>query len=266
MRYRFSDTQPGRFGRKLHAVDELDAGPRIFGKEQVAVQVDVVEEARDLRAGRDGEARFVHAAQHHPEPERAARVDDPHCLADAAGFGELDRQPVCALGAGRDVFEHVEVLVDVNRERRAALQLRAPGIARGERLLAVLDAELLELRNGLERLVQRPELVHVHLERDVTNPAHGADALDVEAVAPAELQLQAFEASADILGAARHVVRIAEPDRPGSRRADAPEAATPSCGIPTPTAPASSEAPREMTKVSAIRSVAGRASSSTPIP
>src|SRR6266550_4762660 len=175
MTYRFSDTQPGRVRRKLHAVDELDAGPRILGQEQVAVKVDMVEEARDL-------------------------------------------------GAGRDVLECVEVLVDVNRERRAALQLRAPGIARGERLLAVLDAELLELRNGLERLVQRPELVHVHLERDVTNPAHGADALDVEAVAPAELQLQAFEASADILGAARHVVRIAQPDRPGSRRAGALEA------------------------------------------
>src|SRR5207247_1182819 len=75
--------------------------------------------------------------------------------------------------------------------------------------------------------VQRPELVHVHLERDVTDPAHSADALDVEAVAPAELQLQAFEASADLLGAPRHVVRIAEPDRPRSRRAGALEAEEP---------------------------------------
>ena len=53
--------------------------------------------------------------------------------------------------------------------------------------------------------------------------ADGADALDVEAVAAAELQLQPLEAGRGLLGAARHVVRIAQPDRPGGRRPGARE-------------------------------------------
>ena len=48
--------------------------------------------------------------------------------------------------------------------------------------------------------------------------ANGADALDVEAVAAAELQLQPLEARRCLLGAARHVVGIAEPDGPRRRR------------------------------------------------
>src|SRR6266540_3791090 len=94
MRYRFSDTQPGRVWGKLDAVDELHTGPRVLGQEQVAVEVDVVEEARDLRAGGHRETGFVHAAEHQAEPERAAGVRDPHRLADAAGLREFQGQPV----------------------------------------------------------------------------------------------------------------------------------------------------------------------------
>src|ERR671930_1501408 len=99
MRYRFSDTQPGRVGRKLDAVDELDPRPRILREQQVAVEVDVVEQARDLGACRDCQARLVHAAEHHPEAEPAARMDDPDRLADAARLRELDRQTVGPLDA-----------------------------------------------------------------------------------------------------------------------------------------------------------------------
>src|SRR6266542_6579776 len=112
MRYRFSDTQPGRVWGKLDAVDELHTGPRVLGQEQVAVEVDVVEEARDLRAGGHRETGFVHAAEHQAEPERAAGVRDPHRLADAAGLREFQGQPVRPLRAGGDVGERVEILVD----------------------------------------------------------------------------------------------------------------------------------------------------------
>ena len=84
-------------------------------------------------------------------------------FADPARLGELDVDPVRALGAGRHVGGDVAVLVDVDRERRALLQRRPAGVAGRQRLLAVLDAELRELRQRLERLVERPLLVHVHL-------------------------------------------------------------------------------------------------------
>ena len=51
------DTESRRRRGQLHAVDELDAGPRIVREQQVAVEIDVVEQARDVRAGRDAEAR-----------------------------------------------------------------------------------------------------------------------------------------------------------------------------------------------------------------
>src|SRR5436190_10347369 len=223
MRYRFSDTQSGRVGRKLYAVSELDPRPRILGQEQIAVEVDVVEEARNLRSRRDRETRLVHAAEHHSQPERAARVDDAHRLADAAGLRELHGQAVRALRTGGHVLERVAVLVDVDRERRAALQLGAIGAAGRERLLAVLDTELFQLRQRLERLVQGPVLVHVDLQRDLADSVHGPDALDVEPVSPAELQLEPLEPSFDPLRSPRHVVGIPEPDRPGGRWASALE-------------------------------------------
>src|SRR5262249_35998663 len=48
---------------------------------------------------------------------------------------------------------------------------------------------------------------------------HSPYALDVEPVAAAELELQPPEPALDALGAARHVVRVAEPDRPRRGRA-----------------------------------------------
>src|SRR5690349_20165322 len=78
------DTEPRLVGWELDAVDELDAGPRVVCKQQVAVEVDVIHEARDVRAGRDPEARLDHASEHDAEPERARRVHHPHRLANAA--------------------------------------------------------------------------------------------------------------------------------------------------------------------------------------
>ena len=110
------------------------------------------------------------------------------------------------------------VLVDVDRDRRALLQRPAALVARPERLLAVVDAELRELRQRLERLLERPPLVHVDLQRQLGRAADGAHALDVEAVAAAELELEPAKAAGRLLGAAGHVVGVAEPDRPRGRR------------------------------------------------
>src|SRR5579884_2024707 len=209
-------TEPRLVGGNLHAADEPHARPRVVREEDVPVEVDVVEEARDVRARGDAEAGPDHA----PEPERTRRVHHPHRLADAAGLRELDVHPVRELGARGDVGERVAVLVHVDRERRLALQLRIRlHRVRGERLLAVLDTERGELREALARLVEAPALVDVdlegHLPRDSANRAH---ALDVETVARAQLELQPPEAADRALGAPRHVVGIAEPDRPARRR------------------------------------------------
>ena len=66
-------------------------------EQDVAVQVDVVEEARDLRARGDPEARLDHAAEHAAEPERAGSVHHPNGLTDPARLRELDVDPVRAL-------------------------------------------------------------------------------------------------------------------------------------------------------------------------
>ena len=52
--------------------------------------------------GRDAEPGLDHAAEHHVQPERPRRVGHAHRLADAARLGELDVDPVRALGAGGD--------------------------------------------------------------------------------------------------------------------------------------------------------------------
>ena len=97
-----------------------------------------------------------------PSPSARAPLHHADGLADAARLRKLDVDPVRALGAHRDVRQRVAVLVDVDRDRRAALQLRPVGIAGDERLLAVLEVELREV---LERLVEGPRLVDVALER-----------------------------------------------------------------------------------------------------
>ena len=187
----------------------------------------MVAERRDVGCRRDAEARLEHAAEHDAEPERPGGRRHPHRLPHAARLRELDVDPVRALGARRHVGERVAVLVDVDRNRRRRTELGATGIARRERLLAVLDAELRELRQRVARLLERPVLVHVHLQRDVRDAAHCADTLDVEAVAPAELELQPPEPPGNSLRTPSHVVRIAEPDRPARERARGRQAEEP---------------------------------------
>src|SRR5260221_2885928 len=135
------DTQPGLVGGKLHALDELPPGPRIVRDEDVAVEVDVVEETRDRGARRDAETRLDHAAEHAAETERARSMHHAHRLADPAGFRKLHVDAVRALGRRRDVLERVAVLVDVDPDRRALLQLGPARVSGGKRLLAVLDPE-----------------------------------------------------------------------------------------------------------------------------
>ena len=139
-------------------------------------------------------------------------------------FASLTLIP-CARSAQRATSaSRMAVLVDVDRERRAGLERRPVRIAGRQRLLAVLDAERGQLRQGVERLVEAPRLVHVHLQRHACRGGDRAHALDVEAVAAAELQLQPPEAAADLPGTRCHVVGIAEPDRPGRRRPRAAQA------------------------------------------
>ena len=170
----------------------------------------------------DAEPRLDHAAEHDAEPERTCGVRHAHRFADPARLRELDVDAVGELGALRDVVERVAVLVDVDRDARALLQLRPTRVAGGERLLAVLD---LHLRQVVERLLERPRLVDVDLQRQVGHLAHRVDAHGIELVAPAELQLEALEALVlDLLRALRHVVGVAEPDRPRRGRPAAAQA------------------------------------------
>src|SRR5712691_7013006 len=122
-RYLVSDTEPWCVRGKLDAVDEVNAGPRVLGEEQVAVEIDVVAEARHRRARGDPETRLDHAPEHHAEPERARCVRHPHALADPAGLRQLDVDPVRAFRARRDVGQRVAILIDVNRDGRTRLQL-----------------------------------------------------------------------------------------------------------------------------------------------
>src|SRR3954454_18327492 len=145
-RYRLPlDTEARSVLATLDAVLEGDARPGILGEQEVAVEVDVLAERGDLRGRCDAEARLDHAAEHHVQPERARRVGHAHGLADPARLRQLDVDAVRALGAEGDVGERVAVLVDVDRDRGALLQRDPGGIARRQRLLAVLDAERAQL-------------------------------------------------------------------------------------------------------------------------
>jgi hypothetical protein len=68
----------------LNAVHELDPFPRVVGKEEVAVEIDVIAQTRDLAGRGNSEARLDHAAEHDAEAERARRVSHPDGLPDAA--------------------------------------------------------------------------------------------------------------------------------------------------------------------------------------
>src|ERR1700750_1073206 len=80
--------EPRPVGWELDAVDEFDAGPRIVGEQEIAVEVDVIHEARDLRAGSDPETRLDHAPEHDAETERTRRMHHAHRLADPACLRE----------------------------------------------------------------------------------------------------------------------------------------------------------------------------------
>src|SRR5262249_8501829 len=99
---RAPDTE-ARFGRgELDAALEADTRPRIVREQEVPVEIDVIEEARDVRAGSDSEAGLDHAAEHDPEPECPRRVNHPDGLAHPARLRQLDVDAVRALGACGD--------------------------------------------------------------------------------------------------------------------------------------------------------------------
>src|SRR5437763_476712 len=226
IRYFFSDTESGFVCRYLDAVDELDAGPGVVRKQEVAVEIDVIAEARHLCGRRNPEPGLDHAAEHDAEDERARRTCHSHRLTDAARLRELDVDAVRTVGAARDIGKVMTVLVDVDRNRRKWLQAWTIRVSFAQRLLAVLNTELAELRQSVTGLFEAPALVHVDLQRDVRHVTNSAHALDIERVPAAQLELQSREAGC-LRRAAGHVVGIAEPDRPRRRRAGAPQTKQP---------------------------------------
>ena len=76
--------EAGLLGRNLNAVEEANALPGVLGEEEVAIQVDVVAEARHLARSRDPEPGLEHATEHDAEPEPAGRVHHTDGLPDAA--------------------------------------------------------------------------------------------------------------------------------------------------------------------------------------
>src|SRR6266516_215724 len=217
IRYFFSDTESWLVGGPLDSLAELHTRPRILRKQDVAVKIDVGAEACDLRGRSDTETRLDHAAEHDAQVECARRVCHAYGFADTAGLCEFDVDAVRAFGARRDVAQPMAVFVDVNWDRRRGFQPGTVRVTGGQRLLAVLHVELREPRQRVERLVECPGLVHIHLERRARDLANSAHALQVQAVARAELELQSGEVHRPGR-TPRHVVRIAEPDRPGRRR------------------------------------------------
>ena len=158
-----------------------------------------------------------HAAEHHAEPERARRVHHAHRLADAARLRELDVDAVRALGARGDVGERVAVLVDVDRDRRAPLQLRArPG--RRRRAAARSTAA-----RSCGRYSSASSSVHASLTshcsgRSVTARTARTRSASSPSRPPSFSFSRLNPRRSDLLRAPRHVVRVAEPDRPRRRR------------------------------------------------
>src|SRR5688572_13946929 len=96
------DSQSWLVGRHLYPVDERDPRPGVVREEQVAVEVEVVAEAPDLRGGADPEARLDHAAEHDAQAERPSGMSHAHGFPDPAALRQLDVDPVRPLGAPGD--------------------------------------------------------------------------------------------------------------------------------------------------------------------
>jgi hypothetical protein len=61
------DTKTGLLRRDLNTVDQVDSDPGIVGDQQVAVEIDVVAQARDRGTGGDAEPLLDRATEHHAE-------------------------------------------------------------------------------------------------------------------------------------------------------------------------------------------------------
>ena len=167
-------------------------------EQDVAVEVDVVEQARDVRARRDAEARLDHAAEHAAEPERARGVHHAHRLADAAGLRELDVDAVRALGARGDVARACG-----SPRRRRSGSASAPSAPRRRDRPPASGCSQYSTPSAASCGSASSASSSVHASFTSTwsgtsaTVAHRAHAIDVEAVAAAELQLQPPEAAGD---------------------------------------------------------------------
>ncbi len=184
----------------------------------------MVAERRDRAAGGDPEAGLDHAAEHHAEPERARRVRHPHGLADPARLRELDVDPVRDLARRR----RRRRACGSPRRRRSgcgerALQLGPARVAGRKRLLAVLDAERLRAAGSASSASSSDQYSLTSTWSGSVGHARAprGRARRRARRAPPSFSFSRRNRAGDALGAARHVVGIAEPDRPRGRRAGA---------------------------------------------
>src|SRR4051794_21118360 len=163
------------------AVAQAEPGERRGRDQQVAVEIDVVGERAELRGGGDAELGLDHAAEHHPQPECARRVDHPQRLVDPAALGELDHDPVRVGRDRRDRPEVATALVDHHRQPRGELAVGAERVqvVRGERLLDELDAQREQLGRERARGLEVPALVAVDPQPGAGLRAHRLQALEV---------------------------------------------------------------------------------------
>ena len=132
-------------------------------EQQVAVEVDVVAEARDLRAGRDrrGPTRSCSRASRRARARRAA------CAIRTASrippdFASLMLTPCARSAHAGDVGGRVAVLVDEDRDAASVAFSSGPsGSPAGSGCSQYSTPSSSSCGQRLERLVERPALVHV---------------------------------------------------------------------------------------------------------
>ena len=90
-------------GSVIVAAGDRRADERIVRQQRRAVEIRVVEQRRELRRGRDAEARLDHAARHHEHVVRARGRDHAQRFTQSAALRELDVDAVHRAGEPRDV-------------------------------------------------------------------------------------------------------------------------------------------------------------------
>ena len=222
-----ADAETRLLGRHLDAVDERrrpGTGPRRAAG------------CRRDRRGRRAARRQQPAAMPRPDsimqpsitPRPSARAACAIRIASRIppDFASLMLIPCAISRAARDVGERVAVLVDVDRDRRRRSELRPPSSPAGSGCSQYSTPSSASCGSASSASSSdHHSLTSTCSGRSVTR-ADGADALDVEAVAAAELELEPAEAR-------RRRARRGAPCRPGRRARPSTRSAGPLRGSPS---------------------------------